>query len=211
MGHTPSGSADTMPICVGASYPLIFSIICRVNSSIRSRNSTLPNDPFSILCRLISQSPVRSGATRSDNWIVSRRSIRSTPRPVATRLRPFRSTTPVRRSFSMISARVAGVPKPRSFIASASSSSSTSFPAVSMAAIIDASVNRGGAFVSLRSVPTLNAWTLSFSLRSGKSLLSASRGATSSHPEVFTTLPSLPNVSSSTTVSTRVSIRTASG
>ena len=46
---------------------------------------------------------------------------------------PARSMYSRRISVSMISARVAGVPRPRSFIASRSSSSSTSLPAVSIA------------------------------------------------------------------------------
>ena len=50
---------------------------------------------------------------------------------------------------SIMAARVAGVPRPASFIASRSSSSSIVFPAVSMAPSRVASVKRGGAFVCL--------------------------------------------------------------
>jgi len=46
---------------------------------------------------------------------------------------PTRSTYSRRISVSIVSARVAGVPRPRSFIASRSSSSSMSLPAVSIA------------------------------------------------------------------------------
>ena len=50
----------------------------------------------------------------------------------------------------MIEARVAGVPMPESFIASRSSASSTSLPAVSIAPSSEASVKRRGGWVSLR-------------------------------------------------------------
>ena len=50
----------------------------------------------------------------------------------------------------MIDARVAGVPIPESFIASRSSASSISLPAVSMAPSSDASEKRRGGWVSLR-------------------------------------------------------------
>jgi len=52
-------------------------------------------------------------------------------------------------SRSMISARVAGVPMPFSFSISANSSDSTSFPAVSMAAMSIPSVNLGAGLVCL--------------------------------------------------------------
>ena len=51
----------------------------------------------------------------------------------------------------MIDARVAGVPMPESFMASRTSASSISLPAVSMAASSEASVKRRGGWVSLRS------------------------------------------------------------
>ena len=54
----------------------------------------------------------------------------------------------------MIDARVAGVPMPESFIASRSSTSSMSLPAVSIAPSSDASVKRRGGCVSLRSDST---------------------------------------------------------
>ena len=61
-------------------------------------------------------------------------SIVITCRPfgVGCRSRPTRSMYSRRMSVSMISARVAGVPRPDSFIASRSSSSSMSLPAVSI-------------------------------------------------------------------------------
>ena len=54
----------------------------------------------------------------------------------------------------MIAARVAGVPMPDSFIASRSSASSMSLPAVSIAPSSEASVKRRGGWVSLRSDST---------------------------------------------------------
>ena len=50
----------------------------------------------------------------------------------------------------MIDARVAGVPIPASFIASRTSASSASLPAVSIAPSSEASVYRRGGWVSLR-------------------------------------------------------------
>ena len=50
----------------------------------------------------------------------------------------------------MIDARVAGVPMPESFIASRSSASSISLPAVSIAPSSEASEKRRGGCVSLR-------------------------------------------------------------
>ena len=50
----------------------------------------------------------------------------------------------------MIAERVAGVPMPESFIASRTSASSTSLPAVSIAPSSDASEKRRGGWVSLR-------------------------------------------------------------
>ena len=61
----------------------------------------------------------------------------------------------------MIAARVAGVPMPESFIASRSSSSSTSLPAVSIAASSDASEYRRGGLVSFSSDSTAKVVTSS--------------------------------------------------
>src|ERR671919_656497 len=57
----------------------------------------------------------------------------------------------------MMAARVAGVPMPESFIASRSSSSSTSLPAVSIAPSSDASVYRRGGLVSFSSASAARA------------------------------------------------------
>ena len=86
------------------------------------------------------------------------------PFSVATSERPSRSTYSRLTSSSMIDARVAGVPMPESFIASRSSASSTSLPAVSIAPSSDASVKRRGGWVSLRidstdSVCTVSPWS----------------------------------------------------
>ena len=61
----------------------------------------------------------------------------------------------------MIDARVAGVPMPESFIASRSSTSSMSLPAVSIAPSSEASVKRRGGCVSLRSDSTTSVCTCS--------------------------------------------------
>ena len=98
------------------------------------------NFPCSIWRSLNSHSPVMAGLvncsafTAAKNWItcsalavgISSRWARSMYRWL---IRP-----------SIVSARVAGVPRPRSFIASASSSSSTSLPAPSIAESSVASV-----------------------------------------------------------------------
>ena len=86
------------------------------------------------------------------------------PFSVATSARPSRSTYSRLTSSSMIDARVAGVPMPESFIASRSSASSTSLPAVSIAPSSEASVKRRGGWVSLRidstsSVCTVSPWS----------------------------------------------------
>ena len=84
-----------------------------------------------------SQSPVSSG-----DVILCSSSIPITWRPfgVAWRSLPARSMYSRRISVSIVSARVAGVPRPRSFMASRSSSSSISLPAVSIAESSVASV-----------------------------------------------------------------------
>ena len=69
----------------------------------------------------------------------------------------------------MIAARVAGVPIPESFIASRSSASSMSLPAVSIAARSEASLKRRGGCVSLRSDSTERVSTCSPSRSTGRS------------------------------------------
>ena len=60
----------------------------------------------------------------------------------------------------MIAALVAGVPNPRSFMASASSSSSTNLPECSMAERSVASLNRGGGRVAAFSFAILSQATV---------------------------------------------------
>ncbi len=71
------------------------------------------------------------------------------PLSVASSTLPLRTTYSRLSSVSMIAARVAGVPRPVSFIASESSFSSTARPAVSMAVSSVPSVKRGGGRVRL--------------------------------------------------------------
>ena len=106
----------------------------------RCMKAARPASPRSMRRSSASHSPVRAGLLAS-GWT---RSTRPMPLSVAASERACRSTYPRRTRASMISARVAGVPRPRSFIASASSRSSRVRPAVSMAVSRVASVNRRG-------------------------------------------------------------------
>ena len=83
------------------------------------------------------------------------------PFSVACSARPSRSMYSRLTSRSMIDARVAGVPMPESFIASRSSASSISLPAVSIAPSSEASVKRRGGWVSLRIDSTDSVCTVS--------------------------------------------------
>ena len=111
---------------------------------------------------------------------------------------------------------------PDSFIASRSSASSMSLPAVSIAPSSEASVKRRGGLVSLRSDSTLRVSTSSpcsslgrlWSPPESSSCLPC--GVTSSpytprQPAVISTRPLVRNTCSATVVSTRVRSNTASG
>ena len=87
-----------------------------------------------------SHSPVSAGLL-TWGWTDS---IRRMPVSVAASALPCRSMYWRRSSVSMISARVAGVPRPRSFMAADSSRSSSVAPAVSMAVSSVASLKRRG-------------------------------------------------------------------
>ena len=100
-------------------------------------NCLRESSPRSILPSRCSQLPVSPGEVSA--WWLSRRTT-FRPFSVATSARPSRSRYPTWIRRSMIAERVAGVPMPESFIASRSSSSSTSLPAVSIAASSDASL-----------------------------------------------------------------------
>ena len=120
--------------------------------------------PRSICLSWYSQLPVISGLVSV-----------STPRPLSSVIREdalavgfsSRSSRSMYCSLmrpSMMDARVAGVPRPRSLIASRSSSSSTSLPAPSIAESKVASVYRGGglvtlAFTSMPRVATRSPWS----------------------------------------------------
>ena len=122
----------------------------------------------------------------------------------------------------MIEARVAGVPMPESFIASRSSASSISLPAVSIAASSDASVKRRGGWVSLRSDSTSRVSTASSLSSLGSSWSPpessfcspspcASWPYTERQPASISTRPLVRKTFSTTVVSTRVRSKTASG
>ena len=94
------------------------------------RKAAACSSPRSMRLSRCSQRPVSSG--RVSRWSPSIL-MRPMPFSVARRLRPSRSMYSASTRRSMVAARVAGVPMPASFIASAASSSSTSLPAVSIA------------------------------------------------------------------------------
>src|SRR5947208_3435162 len=112
----------------------------------------------------------------------------------------------------MICARVAGVPSPRSAMASRSSSSSTSLPAPSIAPSNVASEKRGAAlvcacFTSISFVRTRSPACTATSWLPPSPASAASRPYTSSQPAFTSTLPSLLNGSPSTREMTRVGAR----
>src|SRR5919109_931012 len=127
-GHSPSSARS------GRSFSLsrfaISSTVAFVKSAIPVMKASRSPFPCSMSRSCFSQPPVSSGDVTA---LVS--SIVTTWRPfgVGWSSLETRSTYSRRISVSMISARVAGVPSPRSFIASRNSSSSTSLPAVAFA------------------------------------------------------------------------------
>ena len=103
-------------------------------------------EPRWIRCSCASHWPVMAGLFTS-GWTISMSRI---PLAVASRLLPARTMYSRFRSTSMIAARVAGVPRPVSFMASESSFSSRVLPAVSIAVSSVPSVRRLGGRVVLR-------------------------------------------------------------
>ena len=109
-----------------------------VNLAMSFMNDGRESSPRSISSSRFSHSPVSSGEVSGCS--PSRR-ITCTPFSVAMqRAAVALDVAHGESSRSMIAARVAGVPMPESFIASRSSASSMSLPAVSIAASSDASV-----------------------------------------------------------------------
>ncbi len=104
--------------------------VSAVNDVMSCMNATRFSRPFSISESRFSQAPVIAGEASA--WS-PRAEMRPIERSVARSVRPWRSRYSLSIRRSMVAARVAGVPRPDSFIASAASSSSTSRPAVSMA------------------------------------------------------------------------------
>ena len=131
-----------------AVYVLARLTISDVKSIISCINSGRESSPCSIWRSLLSQSPVMDGEASA--WMPSSSviSMRRSPRRVTRRSRPSRSIYFCRMSPSIVAARVAGVPSPRSDIASRRSSSSMSLPAPSMAESRVASLKRAGGLVS---------------------------------------------------------------
>ena len=120
--------------------------------------------------------PVSSGLLRSGTGIIK---IKVIPRAVGTSILPCRSTMgalgyfgePLLTSFSMVAARVAGVPIPMTPMplrASLMASSSMSFPAVFIAKRRSASVRRLGGSVALATVLGSKTFTASLRVTTGK-------------------------------------------
>ena len=124
-------------------------------------NSSLFIRPCSTSFNLYSHSPVISGDCRIS--IPKASSVSNNPNAfaVGTSSRPIRRTYSSEISVSMVAARVAGVPKPLSPIASRNASSSNVFPAPSMALSSVASVIRAGGFVCNPSAKIATVLTLS--------------------------------------------------
>ena len=113
----------------------------------------------------------------------------------------------------MIAARVAGVPRPFSRIASRSSSSSIDLPAPSIAESSVPSLNRGGGRVTSGTTSTFSVATFSSGATGGSVDSSpwASLPYTASQPGATSTLPSVLNGSSSTRVMRVVTRCSAAG
>ena len=129
--HSRSGKMRLTSICM---CERAFSTTSSVNWLIPCMKTSRRISPFSILLSWASQSPVMDGELSALISISSQSSIRRRPLPETLRSRPSRAMYFWRRRPSIVAARVAGVPRPRSDIASRNSSSSISLPAPSMAA-----------------------------------------------------------------------------
>ena len=124
-----------------AGMPATLPTTSRTYSSMPSRNGCRGASPRSMRFRRASHCPViaglfTSGCTTSISWM---------PLSVASRFFPLRTIYSRFSSTSIIEARVAGVPRPLSFMASDSSFSSSVLPAVSIAVSSVPSVSRLGA------------------------------------------------------------------
>ncbi|EXI74893.1 MAG: hypothetical protein AW07_01504 [Candidatus Accumulibacter sp. SK-11] len=105
----------------------------RVISAISRMKSSRDIAPRSIRASFHSHSPVSSGAVSSGMPSPLSRVIREKALAVGSNSRPSRRRYCSASRFSMIWARVAGVPRPRPAIAARSSSSSMVLPAPSIA------------------------------------------------------------------------------
>ena len=192
--NTPSVCLCTCPLHSGQgacrfgktrlTFSSVYCLVCAtmplVKSTISFMKTSLLNRPASISFSLNSHSPVISGEPRVVIPISSSRSTRAIPLLDTTSSRLFnswRNTYFCRIRFSIIAARVAGVPNPRSLIASRSSSSSTRLPAVSIAESSVLSLKRAGGLVSLARNSTFLASADSPSATKTSSSLSAATPA----------------------------------
>ena len=126
------------------------SVILRISAMNVSRSML----PRSISLSLCSQSPVNSGFDKDSTCKPFKSVMSENACAVGINSRASRTIYLWRMSSSIMFARVAGVPKPDSRIASRNSSSSTSLPAPSIALSSVASVKRAGGRVSLASAST---------------------------------------------------------
>jgi hypothetical protein len=118
---------------VSRSYSLAFFTMRSVMAAISRMKASRLSWPFSICASLYSHSPVRS-ARHSSSTSRPRSSVMSWKAlAVGMSSRPSRSMYFSVSRPSMMAARVAGVPRPFSCMASRSSSSSICLPALSMA------------------------------------------------------------------------------
>ena len=133
-----------------ASYSNVraLSTIDEVKSNISCINSERFFCPFSILRRSNSISPVSSTLERVSIGIRLKTSTKRIPFDVALKDLPKRLTYSLAIKFSIISARVAGVPIPLSLRTSAISSSAMERPQCSIKESNFASVRRAGGFVA---------------------------------------------------------------
>ena len=122
-------------------------------------NDSRSKFPRSISLSLNSQSPVNSGLDSASTSSAINSVISENACAVGISSRISRTMYLWRINSSMIDARVAGVPRPFSLIASRSSSSSTRLPACSIALSNVASVYRAGGRVALASTFTSLALT----------------------------------------------------
>jgi hypothetical protein len=156
-------------------------------------NAARVSVPRAIAARRASHVPVSSADASDASGICA---IKLSPSGVATRWFRSRAMYSRRNNVSMIDARVAGVPRPVSFIAARSASSSMRRPAVSIAPSSVASVYRGGGVVCFACDAKVASSTWPSTSTGSAVVGSRSRpSASSSRPRPSIPRPSLPRPS----------------